>query len=112
MGLTKHGVNVECGHCKCDSINGDGSFDVKVPVYDSNKGIAGSAILRCVISSKHHQIELKKWADNDNHSISSLEDIQESLSETLNFVADKKICGNSHICPSQVVQFVDEYNKD
>ncbi len=58
MNLKKHGVTVDCEHCRCASSDGCGGYDVTVPVSDSETGIAGTAKLHCVVSPEHHLVEL------------------------------------------------------
>ena len=59
MNLKKHGVIVDCEHCRCVSSDGCGGFDVTVPVNDSETGITGTAKLHCVVSCEHHLVELR-----------------------------------------------------
>lgn len=112
MSLTNHSINIDCKHCKCDAVNADNSIDVEVPISELNKDRAGTAILHCVISAQSHQVELKRWTDEDGHDVIPTEDIQERLLKTLNLVASKRVCGNSHICPSEVVRFVETHGRD
>jgi len=110
MSFKKYGVTVCCEDCVCGSNDGDGNFDVTVPVSDSESRIAGTATLHCAVSREHHQVELREWKDADHLSISPTETVQRRISAALAFVADQRICGNRHICPAEVIQIVKKQN--
>ena len=108
MSLKKHGVIVDCKHCKYASTNGYGGFDITVPVSDGETGITGTAKLRCTVSNERHQVEMTDWQDVNCQPIQPSDNLQQRISETLTFVADHRICGNRNICPSEVIRIVDE----
>ena len=108
MGLNKHGVIVDCEHCKCAYANGYGSFDIIVPVSDSETGIAGTAKLHCTVSTERHRVKLTEWLDANRHPIQPSDNLQQRVSATLTFVADHRVCGNRNICPSEIIRLVDE----
>jgi hypothetical protein len=108
MGLKKHGVIVDCEHCICTSTDDHGGLDVSVPVSDRETGIAGPAKLHCTVSPEYHTVELIEWQDADDHPIQPSENLQERVSAALSFVADRRVCGNRNICPSEVIRFVEE----
>jgi hypothetical protein len=110
MNLKSHGIIVDCKNCNYISDNENGGFDIAVPIKDKETGIAGSAKLHCTISHKHHSVELKKWQNADHKPIHASEDLLSRVSATLESFADQRICGNCNICPSKVVQIVEEKN--
>ena len=61
LSLKKHGVIVDCKHCKYASSNGYDDFDVIVPVSDSEAVIAGTAKLHCTVTNERHQVEMTEW---------------------------------------------------
>ena len=112
MSPKSHGIIVDCKNCKYVSDNENGDFDVAVPIKDKKTGIAGSAKLRCTIYDKHHSIELKSWQDANHHPIHASAKLLRRVTATLGAFADHLVCGNSNICPSEVVQIVEEKNSN
>ena len=108
MSLKKHGVIVDCEHCKYASTNGCGGFDIIVPVSDSEARITGTAKLHCTVCTEYHRVELTEWQDANRHPIQPSDNLQQRVSATLNFVADHRVCGNRNICTSEVIRIVDE----
>jgi hypothetical protein len=108
MGLKKHGVVVGCEHCRYQTKGGVGGFDVIVPLCDTSSGTKGIARLRCSVSSSRHAVELKQWHDNRQQPIKPSAEIMKRLSQALDFVAGKRICGNRHLCPPEVVRIVEQ----
>ena len=108
MSLKKHGVIVDCEHCKYASTNGCGGFDIIVPVSDSEARITGTAKLHCTVCTEYHRVELTEWQDANRHPIQPSDNLQQRVSATLAFVADHRVCGNRNICPSEVIRIVDE----
>ena len=96
---------VDCKHCKYLTDDGD-SFDVSVPINDKESGISGNATLHCTVSDTGHSVELLHWFDDDEQPIQPSENLSQRVESTLCQVADKKLCGNCHICPPQVVDIV------
>jgi hypothetical protein len=111
MALKKQGINVDCVNCKCASSDDCGSFNVTVPICDSETGIAGTAKLHCTVSAARHQIELVAWRDARSRTISPSSKIQPRISAALTFVAEHRICGNRHICPAEVIRVVEDYGR-
>lgn len=109
MELKKQGINVDCVNCICASSDGCGSFDVTVPLSDSETGISGTARLHCTVSSARHQVELAGWYEAGFRSISPSGKMQPRISAALAFVAERRICGNRHVCPSEVIQVVENH---
>jgi hypothetical protein len=108
MSLKKNGVIVDCEHCTYTSSYDRGAFDITVPITDSETGISGPARLRCIVSPKRHAVELLEWHDFNRHPAQSIENLQQRVKATLYFVADRQVCGNRNICPSEVIQIVEE----
>ena len=104
MSLKKHGITVDCKRCIYTSSDNRGAFDITVPIIDSETGISGPAKLRCSVSPEGHSVELLEWHDF-NHYLTHL---QQRVSATLSFVAERQICGNCNICPSEVIDIVEE----
>jgi hypothetical protein len=111
MELKKQGIRVDCMNCKCASSDGCGGFIVTVPLSDSETGITGTAKLHCTISPACHQVEFVDWHDAGFHTIRPSRKIQSRISAALTFVAEHRICGNRHICPSELVRVVEELGR-
>ena len=111
MSLKKHDVIVDCGHCRYRSSDGPGSFDVTVPLKDVRSGIEGIARLRCSVAPDRHEVSLKEWRDDDLQSIEPPAEIQMRLSQVLDFVAQKRLCGHRNLCPSSVVRAVERQKR-
>lgn len=99
---------IECKNCKYLSSTEGSSFDVTVPIIDENNGIAGNARLHCKLSAKNHSIELAEWKPTDANSEQSSGSFMNRLSTELDILADKRLCGNRHICPSEVIRISEE----
>ena len=111
MSLKKHGIVVACEDCNYTSSNSRGSFDISVPMIDSETGISGPARLRCVVSTQSHAVELLEWRDTDVRCNQSTGDIQQRVTAALSFVAERKVCGKRKICPSEVIRIVEANEK-
>ncbi|MES9961366.1 MAG: hypothetical protein ABW082_13900 [Sedimenticola sp.] len=109
MSIKKNGIVVKCENCCCLLNEGNGGFDVDVPISDSQTGVTGEAVIHCIISNGHHTVELMNWKDSEHHIIEPPRNIQKRLTETLEFVAENRICGNQNLCPSEVVRIAKEY---
>ena len=108
MRLKKYGITVDCEHCVYCSSDKKGAFDITVPIIDSETGISDPAKLRCTVSPNRHTVELLEWNSPDPHPVQFIERLQERVSATLAIFAEHKICGNRNICPSKVIQVVEE----
>jgi hypothetical protein len=108
MSLNKHGITVDCKHCIYTSSNDRGAFDVIVPIIDSETGISGPAKLHCTVSTEQHAVELLEWQEDNRDRSPSTENLQQRVSDALKFVADRQVCGNRKICPSEVILIVEE----
>lgn len=109
MSLKKNDIEVDCKHCKFSSSNDAGDFEVTVPIRDLESGISGQASLVCKVSSNSHYLKLGRWTDEFDQAIQASENIQQRLYDALDYVAEKKVCGNQGICPSDVMEFVKKY---
>jgi hypothetical protein len=63
-----------------------------------------------VVSGGDHQVELLAWADAARQAVEPPADVLERLSAVLSFVAEQQICGNHHVCPTEVVRIVKEHS--
>jgi hypothetical protein len=103
MNLKQYDIIVDCKHCVYSSSDGRGVFDITVPIIDSDTGISGPARLRCIVSPERHTIELQEW-----QPVQSVDKLQQRVSAAFNVVADRQVCGNRNICPSEVIRFVEK----
>ena len=106
--LKKNGVTVDCKQCVFDASAGRGVFEITVPIIDSETGNSGPARIRCRTGSGHHTVDLLEWRELDQQNTQSAAGLQQRVSAVLDFLAERRICGNRNICPSQVVEIVDE----
>lgn len=109
MELKKQGILIDCKNCKFASSDGCGSFEVIVPLGDSETGFVGTAKLHCTVSSARHQVEFEDWHDPVLRATRPSVKIQPRLSAALTFVAEHRLCGKCNICPSEVTRIVDEH---
>ena len=108
MSINRANVRIECSQCEFASSAGAGSFDVIVPVNDAATGIAGLAELHCTVGADLHTVELTEWRNDQGQIIEPSEDLRHRLTDTLGFVAERRVCGNRHLCPTEVVRVVKE----
>jgi hypothetical protein len=106
MELRKYGVGLSCEQCRFIRGDSAGDFDIDVPVNMVDAGVAGTARLHCAVSGDGHQIELMRLLDASDRAIEPSPEALETLSAALQSVARHRICGNQHICPSDVVRIV------
>lgn len=112
MSLRKEDFIIGCEQCKCGTRDGRGGFVVTVPLRDNVSGLEGTAVLKCAVSPKRHSVELEQWLDDDSHSIRPSAAVEKRLLQAIDYVADKRVCGNRHICPPDVVRTVEEQNRN
>lgn len=108
MNLKQYDIIVDCKHCVYSSSDGRGVFDITVPIIDSDTGISGPARLRCIVSPERHTIELQEWHDINHQPVQSVDKLQQRVSAAFNVVANRQVCGNRNICPSEVIRFVEK----
>ena len=106
--MKKDGIILDCKHCLYTSSHARGSFDVAVPIIDSESGISGSASLRCRVSDEGHTVDLLEWRGFDQHDGRSGETLQKRVNSMLDFVAERRICGNCSICPPEIIRIVED----
>ncbi len=111
MELKKLGITVGCEHCEFAASRGAGEFDVTVPVTGTGLGIAGVARLHCEVSSERHSVELVQWGGADTKNDEFSAKARRCLTAALALVAERRICGNRHICPAEVVGIVEQTEK-
>ena len=112
MKLGGGSVVLDCEHCRYISRDGCDGFDVTVPVSADGTGIAGTAKLHCVVSAGRHRVELVSWNGARHQSTELAEAIHQKLLMALDQVAERRICGRRHICPSEVICIVEERARD
>ena len=106
MQLKKSGISIDCAHCECINNADNGGFDVQVPLSDDDSGIAGTARLHCEISPQHHQVEIIDWQDADSKPIDASAVLKQRLDIMLEFIEEHRVCGNSKVCPDEVIHSV------
>jgi len=108
MSIKRHNLAIDCSQCQFRSASGGGSFDVVVPVSDTETGTAGPAKLHCSVTLELHAVELTEWRDEQGQIIEPPDELRHRLSEALGFVAERRICGNHRLCPTEVVRVVEQ----
>ena len=111
MSLRKKDFVVDCEHCVFGMSDGVGSFNVTVPLRDNASDIKGMARLKCSVSPDRHEVELKQWLDDGLRPIQPSASVEKRLLQMLDFVANKRICGNRHLCPPEVVRTVEQESR-
>ena len=111
MSLKKDGVVVACEQCEYASNDKRDSFDVIVPLSDTETGLHGIARLRCTVSPSTHQVELNEWKGATGEPVQTSAVMNKRVRGALSFIADHRVCGNQHICPSQVVEIVEKRSR-
>ncbi len=111
MSLRKKEFIVYCEHCKCGKSDGGAEFVVTVPVRDNLSGLKGTARLRCSVSSSRHNVDLEQWIGDDSQPIQPSADVEKRLLHVVDYVAEKRVCGNRHICPPDVIRAVEQQNR-
>jgi hypothetical protein len=108
--MKKHGVTIDCANCRFIASHNKESFDVIVPVTDEGVDLAGHAKLHCRVSSQTHVVELAEWLCPEAPVISAGSDLDRRLADALYFIAEKRLCGNRNLCPTEVVSVVQKAN--
>ena len=106
--MNRHGVTIDCASCQFAASHNEDSFDVIVPVADEGGDLAGKAKLRCRVSSQTHVVEMAEWHCREAPVIQAGSDLDRRLRDVLDFIAEKRLCGNRSLCPSQVVDVVEK----
>jgi len=112
MSLEKNGLVIDCEHCVCRSEDGHGAFSIDVPVSDRESGVTGLARIRCEVSSERHSVELGDLAlDKQDAPPGAVRTMRERAAPVLAYVAQKRVCGNRHICPPDVIRIVERHSR-
>jgi hypothetical protein len=106
--MKRHGVTIDCSRCRFVGSRDHEGFDVVVPVADEGSGLTGHARLHCRVSSQTHVVEFVEWQDREAPVVSAGSALDRRLTGALQFVAEKQLCGNRSLCPSQVVDVVEK----
>lgn len=106
MGLEKFGVKISCEGCQYVALDSDGGFEVSVPLSIGDAAIAGVATLHCTLGPDSHKVELVDWTTDMQLPAGALEEVRQRVSGALDFIAERRICGNRHICPAEVIRMV------
>ncbi|MCB1733838.1 MAG: hypothetical protein H6981_09715 [Gammaproteobacteria bacterium] len=102
MGLRKDGLTLGCENCAFAGAADDGAFEVRVPVADQAGAFSGDARIRCEVSLHGHQltlVSLQQMQAGTPIPTRTSERVQGMLDQ----VAGYRVCGNEHVCPSEVV---------
>lgn len=106
MSLKKFDVVVTCENCRWRRTDDTAHFEVEVPIADLQSDIQGIARLRCGIEPGRHTVELLSWRDATDRPLLPSGDTADRARAALDYVGEKRICGNRRICPPEVVQAV------
>ena len=108
MSIKKHGVVVGCEGCRYMAEQLQDGFDVSVPLSDEESGTEGTARLHCSVSATEHRVELGEWQDEQGETVKPLPEVEQRVRAALDFVAERRLCGNRELCPYEVVDIVAE----
>lgn len=106
--MKRHGVAIDCANCQFVASQNKESFAVVVPVADEASNLAGQATLHCHVSSQTHVVKLAAWHSPQAPAIAEGSDMDRRLIGALEFVAEKRLCGNRSLCPTEVVELVEK----
>ena len=70
------------------------------------------ATLHCHVSPEAHRVELIKLLDAQGEPVSLDTSTQQRVMSMLRFVEDRRICGNKHICPTEVVEIAAKFSQE
>ena len=106
--MKKHGIAIDCANCQFIASHSTGDFAVSVPVTDEASELAGQATLHCRVSSQAHDVELAKLHFPEASMAATDRELDRRLTGALEFVAEKRLCGNRSLCPTEVVELVEK----
>ena len=106
MSLENKGVKISCESCSYVALDDKGGFAVSVPLSIADAEVSGTAKLHCVLGPGSHKVELVEWAAEGHLPGEALEEVRQRVSRALGFIAERRICGNRHICPAEVIRVV------
>jgi hypothetical protein len=104
LDMKQQGVTVCCEDCTCTSTEGNGAFNVRVPVRAG--GTEAMATLRCLILPERHCIDLVGWELAQGTPEAS-DVLRHKVSTLLGTIAEKRVCGSARVCPAQVISMVE-----
>ncbi len=104
--LTKSKFHVDCLGCRYSGEIGETGFQVDVHVEDLKTGSHTTAVLECEVGQERHSVRLKNLTDDEGNEMRLDNSERQQLDKILDRIADKKLCGNSDICPGEVVERV------
>lgn len=106
MGLENNGVKISCEGCTYLDTDGEGGFDVSVPLSTVEPGVTGVARIHCVVGPDSHRVELVSWVTSDGQAVAPPEAVEQRVAAALRFIAERRICGRHHVCPTEVIRVV------
>lgn len=102
MALHKDGVAVGCENCVFAGQSDARSFDVRVPITEQAGAFSGDALIRCEIAPEGHRLTLVSLRQAQAEVPVSPQ-ARAHVQNVLDQVASHRVCGNEHVCPSEVV---------
>jgi hypothetical protein len=109
MSLEKFGVKISCEGCTYVAVDSQEGFEVSVPLEIGDAALSGVATLHCTPGPGSHKVELVEWTTDAQVAPATLEDVRQRVAGALDFIAERRICGNHHICPAEVIRVVKEH---
>jgi hypothetical protein len=109
MSLEKFGVKISCEGCRYVALDSGEGFEVSVPLKIGDTALSGVATLHCTPGPESHRVELVDWTTDAQVAPATLEDVRRRVAGALDFIAERRICGNHHICPAEVIRVVKEH---
>ena len=106
VGLENNGVKISCESCTYLAVDGEDGFEVSVPLSTAEPGMHGVARLHCVVGPDSHRVELVSWTTAEGQTAAPPEELSRRVAGALCFIAERRICGNHHICPAEVIRVV------
>ncbi len=107
MPLKKQQISIYCEHCRFEGRKPDDphTIYVQVEIEDEREHRNTSVLLECRVGPLCHQVQLAEIDEGSGID-------RDRLARTLETVAEKRLCGNSRICPEEIVCIVDEIRKE
>lgn len=107
MSIRKQGIQVACEKCELIRGDGQGGFEITVPMKVEGTAIDGYARLHWAVVDGCHQIQLLEWQGGDHQPLAIADDQRRRIAEALDAIAEQRVCGNTKICPLEVVRIVE-----
>jgi hypothetical protein len=105
MHIKKNDIEIDCEHCIYNSSHGSNDFELSVPVTDTQIDVTANATIRCRVHHGQHHLKLENWK-NDDHVAPVSEEALSRLSSVLEFIAEKRLCGNQRLCPEAIIRII------